>query len=242
MNSSTKPPTVNQARKFNFDMDFKIEDERMRAEIKRQHETELHAEEEHVYVAPSFSEAELQQACRDALEQGIQQGRDEAKQTIDTVLLTMTDRLIKQIEVLLTGEQERIELAQRIALNTTVATIKKIWPSILQQLGLPLLESTLRQAMEYNNEEPRIVVRVHDTLLDAVVQRLPQLQEQQAFAGKVIVLADAGVIAGDCKIEWADGGLERISRTLSQQLDSALERLLSTLNSSQNVDPERNLS
>ena len=239
MNSSTKPPQP--ARKFNFDTDFQAEDERLRTEMLRQQELENFPEEvEPVVVAPSFSEDEMQQACRTALEQGIQQGRQEAQQMVESAVLSVLERTLSQMELLLNAEQQRLELAQMIALNTTIATIKKIWPNILQQLGLPLIESTLRQSMEYNPEEPRIVVRVHDSLLDAVVQRLPQLQQQQAFAGKVIVLSDAGVIAGDCKIEWADGGLERLSRTLSQQLDSALERLLSALKTSQNVDPERN--
>ena len=241
MNSSTKPP--NEARRFNFDMDFKVEDERMRAEMSRQRETSQHVEDQQPYAPPpTFSEEELQQACRDALEKGIQQGRDESRQTVETVMVAIIERAVAQLDMLLAAEQQRIEMSQKIALNATIATIKKIWPGILQKLGMELIESTLRQGMEYNNEEPRIVVRVHDSLLDEVVRRLPQLQSQEAFAGKVIVLADAGVIAGDCKVEWADGGLERISRTLSQQLDNALERLLSTLNSPQNVDPERNLS
>lgn len=236
MSSSTKvPPT--EARRFNFDNDFQVEDERMRAEMARQQEPA----DQPVYTPPpSFSEEEIQNASRTALEQGIQQGREEARQMVENALAAVIENAVSQMESLLNAEQARVDLVQKIALNTTIATIKKIWPSILQQLGLPLIESTLRQSMDYNPEEPRLVVRVHDSLLDAVVQRLPQIQAQQAFAGKVIVLADVNVISGDCKIEWADGGMERLSRTLSQQLDNALERLISNLNSSQNVDPERN--
>lgn len=239
MNSFTKPPVAQQTRKFGFDMDFKAEDDRMRAE-RRQQDMEPAPDSFAHPVAPSFSEDELQQACRDAMEQGIQRGRAESAQAVETVLASMTGQFVAQTTALLEAEQSRTAMAQEIALGTTIATIKKVWPDILRQLGLPLIESTLRQSMDYNPEEPRLVVRVHDTLLDAVVKNLPQLQAQQAFAGKVIVIADAGVIAGDCKIEWADGGLERISRTLSQQLDEAWERLLSTLHSSQNIDPERN--
>lgn len=239
MNSSTKPP-ISQTRKFQFDNDFEVENERMKLEALRRQEQEETFEETEVFVpAPVFSEEELQQACRDALEQGIQQGREEAKHSVENILTSLTGNALVQLENLVSTEHERNQLAEKIALHTTIATIKKIWPSILKQFGLSLVEDTIRQSMEYNNEEQRIVIRVHDTMLDAVIKSLPQLQEQAAFAGKVIVIADQGVIAGDCKIEWADGGMERLSRTLSQQLDTALERLLSTLNSSQNADPER---
>ncbi len=240
MNSSTKPPVG--TRKFQFDNDFEMEDEKRHA---RHHpvEEELieQIEEEPVIVEPVFSSHEIEQARNEGIKQGFEHGMQEAKNSIQNTLIAIVDNAVGHMETLIAAEDKRIALAQEIALSTTVATIKKVWPHILQQLGPAFIEATIRQSMDYNPEEARIVVRVHDTMLESVVNSLPHLQEQQAFAGKVIVLADDSVIAGDCKVEWADGGLERISRNLSKQIDDALERILSSLSNptSQNADPER---
>mgnify|MGYP000884286531 FL=1 len=120
-------------------------------------------------------------------------------------------------------------MAQETALRVAVASLKKFWPQIVQNTGLDVLEKTLREALSNNSTETRMVVRVHDSILDAVIQRLPQIKEQEAFNGKIVVLADANVALGDGKIEWADGGLETLGRGLSQKLDEALERLVATL-------------
>jgi flagellar assembly protein FliH len=241
MNSSTKPPvsSPNSARKFQFDVDFEQEEQRMRVESLRHHEQETQTTEESpVIPARIFSEDEANELRNEAMQNGLRQGRMESLQEIEQSIALLINNMNDKLEELLNADHQRLLMTQEIVIRTTVLTIKKIWPQILQKYSLELVESTIRQSMDYNSEEPRIVVRVHDTLLDEVVKRLPKLQEQQAFAGKVIVIADQSVIAGDCKIEWADGGLDRLSRTLSQQLDAALERILSSLSSS-NTDPER---
>jgi len=242
MNSSTKPPlsTPNSARKFQFDVDFEKEENRMRAESSRHHEQAPPpvVEEQVIVPARIFSEDEANTLRDEAMQSGLRQGRMESLKEIEQSLVLLVNTMNDKLEELLAADYKRLLMTQEIAVRATVLTIKKIWPQILQKFSLELVESTIRQSMDYNSEEQRIVVRVHDTMLDEVVKRLPKLQEQQAFAGKVIVIADQSVVAGDCKIEWADGGLERLSRTLSQQLDAALERILSSLSTS-NTDPER---
>jgi flagellar assembly protein FliH len=57
--------------------------------------------------------------------------------------------------------------------------------------------------------EPRLVVRVHEDQFDAVNERVQEIATQRAYAGKVIVLADPDTVPGDCRVEWADGGIER---------------------------------
>jgi flagellar assembly protein FliH len=234
MNSFTKPPG---AKKFQFNNDFEEDGKR--------HEQEMHAHEEEIFeepeiVAPVFSEEEIELARKEGVQHGFDQGLSEAKNSIQNTLIAVIDNAVGGLQALLAAEEQRTAMAQEIAITTTIGTIKKVWPHVLQQLGPSFIEATIRQSMDYNPEEPRIVVRVHDTMLETVVKSLPQLQEQQAFAGKVIVVADDSVIAGDCKVEWADGGLERVSRVLSKQIDEALDRTLSSISKpSQNTDAER---
>lgn len=243
MSSSTNPPTT-QTRRYSFDLDF--EEERVRLEQIRQEEllrqtesTDLAAME----VPPTFNEAELSQARQESFQSGYDQGVADTKKSIEKQTAELIERMIGKMRQLIDEEEKRIHTAHELALRMSVASLKKVWPHFMQTLGQETVEETIRQALDMNGQETRIVVRVHDTILDAVVKALPHLQEQQAFSGKIIVLADESVMAGDCKVEWADGGLERLSRTLSQQLDHVLDHLLATMKSTTNsIDSERTSS
>jgi flagellar assembly protein FliH len=70
--------------------------------------------------------------------------------------------------------------------------------------------------------EPRLVVRVNEAQFDVLNDKISALAGQKAYAGKVVVLADAEIAAGDCRIEWADGGMERNTATMMQKIEKAV--------------------
>ena len=231
MNSSTNPP-VKPLSRYEFDLDF--DEERLRLEELRQEELLRQSQETEVAAVPpepTYAEEDLLLAREQSFQLGYDQGLADAKKSIEKQTAELAERMVAKLRVLLDEEDRRVKGAQEIALCTSVASLKRIWPQFQQILGTRTVEETIRQALEMNGQETRIVVRVHDSLLDSVVGALPELQTQQAFAGKIIVLSDDGIMPGDCKVEWADGGLERLSRTLSQQLDHVLDHLLATMSS-----------
>ena len=221
-------------RKFQFDADFDEEAEALREEEERraredEEAARLAEQEAALPPPPSFDEDQMRQARQEAFEKGLEQGREEMRGAIENTANLVLDHIAIRLEGMAAEQEKQFHAAQELAVRTSAAIMKKCWPQIVQQLGLDSVERTIRQAMEYNADEMRIVVRVHDTMLDAIVQRLDRIKEQQAFAGKVIVLSDDSVIAGDCKVEWADGGMERLSRVMSSQMDRAIERILAGL-------------
>jgi flagellar assembly protein FliH len=90
-----------------------------------------------------------------------------------------------------------------------LAIAKKIVPDLAARHGLQEIESLLNGAIRDMAREPRLVVRVNDSQLDIVNESIKSITVQHAYAGQVIVIADADTAAGDCRIEWADGGIER---------------------------------
>ena len=58
---------------------------------------------------------------------------------------------------------------------------------------------------------PHVVVRVNDALLAVAKQRLGEAAHTRGFEGRLVVLAEPDIALGDCRIEWADGGLTRDS-------------------------------
>jgi flagellar assembly protein FliH len=76
------------------------------------------------------------------------------------------------------------------------------------------------------HDEPRLVVRVADALLDPLNESLQAARSSAGFEGKIVLLADDSVANGDIRIEWADGGAERDSTRLWREIDEIVARAL----------------
>jgi flagellar assembly protein FliH len=100
---------------------------------------------------------------------------------------------------------EHEELMRRLAL----AAIKKVLPAFTAQNGTQEIEALINETIREWAREPRLVVRVSESDYDALNERIQEIATQRAYSGKVIVLADAEVASGNCRIEWPDGGVER---------------------------------
>ena len=72
-------------------------------------------------------------------------------------------------------------------------------------------------------EEPKITVRLNPSLADSVKPYIADLVKRESFAGKVAVVRDADVCAGNCKIEWKHGGLERTAQDVLKQTEELLK-------------------
>ena len=56
---------------------------------------------------------------------------------------------------------------------------------------------------------PHVVVRVNDSLLTVAKERLGEAARTRGFEGRLVVIAEPEIAVGDCRIEWADGGVNR---------------------------------
>ena len=54
---------------------------------------------------------------------------------------------------------------------------------------------------------PHLVVRVNDQLYEATREKIERQAAQSGFEGRLVILAEPAIATGDCRIEWADGGV-----------------------------------
>ncbi|MGE5147082.1 MAG: flagellar assembly protein FliH, partial [Candidatus Eiseniibacteriota bacterium] len=119
-------------------------------------------------------------------------------------------------------EQATTEAAIRVAL----AVLRKILPSIERRDALPEIEAVFAECLPRAIDEPRIVFRVPDALLDALKGRVDEVAQRAGFRGKVVLLSDDGLGASDCRIEWADGGAERSVDRIWKDVEELVGRVL----------------
>lgn len=74
---------------------------------------------------------------------------------------------------------------------------------------------------------PHIAVRVNDALYAAAKEKLGDIVRARSFEGRLVVLAEPDIAPGDCRIEWADGGINRDSVAADAAISEAVTAYVS---------------
>ena len=112
------------------------------------------------------------------------------------------------------------------ATNLAVAIARKVSPALMRRQPLAELEAMLREFLTRLIDEPRVVVRVPDALIDPLSERIDGLAAGCGFAGRVVLLPDAELSGADCRMEWADGGVDRKTDDIWRDVEAGITRLL----------------
>ena len=74
--------------------------------------------------------------------------------------------------------------------------------------------------------------------LDALKNRMDDLALERGFAGKLILIADDTMEASDCRVEWADGGAERLYERLFAQIENEFAKSMSAIQTTRDSSTE----
>jgi flagellar assembly protein FliH len=84
------------------------------------------------------------------------------------------------------------------------------------------LERFLSDCLHKLYREARLVVTVTPDNADYLRSRLEDLVAQNGFSGRIVIMPEPAMGPGDCRIEWAEGGIEK---NLEATFSSIEERL-----------------
>lgn len=180
--------------------------------------------------APTHSEEALEaaraQAHAEGHAAGLAEGRQAAEAEAEQALTAALDRLAAGLETLVAGEAKAREARDRETLDLCVGLLRRLFPALARKHGQSEIEQVFQDALERLRDEPRVVVRCADRHLDGLKERVDGLAARLGFEGRVVLLADETMQPGDARVEWADGGVERDSERLWQDVERAVERAL----------------
>ncbi|GAB4152356.1 MAG: hypothetical protein Tsb0016_24800 [Sphingomonadales bacterium] len=171
-------------------------------------------------------EAALAEARAQAHAEGHGEGHAQAMAEIEARLATLTQNLLQRLEDVVALQNAAEDNAERMATQLAMAVARSLCQRLITQVPLAEIEGLIAESFALVRDEPRIVIRVAETLLDPLKERLPNLSASQAFAGKVVLIGDDSIIEGDCLIEWADGGLERKMSEIMAAIEHSVGRFL----------------
>ena len=72
------------------------------------------------------------------------------------------------------------------------------------------------------------MVRINDGLYDDARTRIEALAKQSGFEGRLVILSDPDIAHGDCKLEWADGGVTSDRDATDSKIEELVSRYMAS--------------
>ena len=111
---------------------------------------------------------------------------------------------IKGIASRFSGIEARMETE---AVDVAVAVARKLCSELISREPLGEIMALVADCFSHLVATPHLVVRINDQLYDAARANIERQAAQGGFEGRLVILAEPGIATGDCRIEWADGGV-----------------------------------
>jgi flagellar assembly protein FliH len=197
--------------KFLFDMDFS-------APNKTRERPATPAE-----IAQKIANAEAR-AYRD----GFDAAKREAKAESDRRAALALEEIgiaIQAIASRFSGIEARMETE---AVDVAVAVARKLCSELIA--GEPLSEITalVSDCFSHLVSTPHLVVRINEQLYEAARERIERLAKRSGFEGRLVILAEPEIDTGDCKIEWADGGVVLERAAIEAKINELVGRYMAS--------------
>lgn len=178
---------------------------------------------------PKFSADEIEAARAAAFAEGEAAGRQAAygehQQNLEQALRTIA----QQLRAIATGQEHARIAASAEATELAVAIARKLAGRLIERQPLDQVEALVLRCMDDMRDEPRLVIRAAEPVVQQLDAKIDQLVAQSGFGGKVALVPDETMALTDCRINWADGSAERRQTALEQEVDQAVERYLAGL-------------
>jgi flagellar assembly protein FliH len=197
--------------KFMFDMDFAAPD-------KAREKPPTAAD-----IAQKVASAEAR-AYRD----GFDAAQREAKVESDRRAALALEEIgiaIKGIASRFAGIETRMETE---AVDVAVAVARKLCSELLAAEPLGEITSLVSDCFSHLVSTPHLVVRINDALYEDARERIEQLSKQSGFEGRLVILAEPSIASGDCRIEWADGGVVLERAAIEAKINELVGRYMAS--------------
>jgi flagellar assembly protein FliH len=199
--------------KFLFDLDFSVPDKaRERAASTAEIAEQIAAAEARGHRA------------------GLEAGQREAKADSDrraALALEAIGTAIRTIATGFSGIEGRMESE---AVNVAVSVARKLCSELVAREPLAEVAALVSDCFRHLVSTPHLVVRINDQLYDAARERIEAIAKQSGFQGRLVILAEPDIAGGDCRIEWADGGVVLERAAIETKINELVGRYIASRN------------
>ena len=197
--------------KFLFDMDFGAPDKTRERPATP------------VEIAEKIAAAEAR-AYRDGYEAAQREAKAESDRRA-ALALEEIGIAVKGIASRFSGIEARMETE---AVDVAVAVARKMCAELIAAEPLGEITALVSDCFSHLVSTPHLVVRINDALYEAAREKIERQATQSGFEGRLVILAEPGIATGDCRIEWADGGVVLERTAIEAKINELVGRYMAS--------------
>ena len=163
------------------------------------------------------------QAYRKGFNAGEQQAQQDATERIAAALAVIGDGLAR-LDAALAAIEARLETE---AVEVAVAVASKLAPALIAREPLAEISALANECFHHLVATPHVAVRVGAAIYDTAKTKIDEIAAARGFEGRLAVVSDETLAPGDCRIEWADGGVIREHSATISAIDEMVSRYIS---------------
>ena len=178
--------------------------------------------------APSISVADHESSLAEAEMRGYRNGMAAAEAQARTEAERRTAAAFETIGAVIAGLQTSLTTIERRfeaeAVEVAVAVARKLASALIAREPLAEVTALADGCFRELLAAPHVVVRVHESLYAEAKEKLDDIARSRGFEGRLVVMGENDLAIGDCRIEWADGGLVHDRTATEAAIAQAVDR------------------
>jgi flagellar assembly protein FliH len=119
------------------------------------------------------------------------------------------ERIAQAIDTMAQGLAALEARLEAESVEVAVAVAQKLAPELIAREPLAEITALASSCFHQLIAAPHIVVRVAEPIYEIAQPQLEKKAHLHGFQGRLVMLAEPAMSVGDCRIEWADGGVSR---------------------------------
>jgi flagellar assembly protein FliH len=160
------------------------------------------------------------QAYRQGFAAGEKQAQDEAAERTAAALGMIADAM-ERLERSLASISARLETE---AVEVAVAVATKLAPELIAREPFVEISALATESFNHLVKAPHVVVHIGAEIYETAKAKLDEIANARGFEGRLVVLSDPAMAPGDCRIEWAEGGVARDRAATLAVIDDVVGR------------------
>ena len=186
--------------------------------------------------AETFDEDDLAAARAQAYADGEQAGMAAAASGVEANAAQVLERIAESLQGTAQDFTSFAEDWRRDTADIAVSIGRKLAMKLIAEQPMAEIEAMVLDCVGQLREEPRLVIRVSGAVADAIRDRIDHIATRTGFEGHLVVLPDETMTDQDCRIEWAQGGIERSVEDTEAAINRAVDAFMAARPASRNQD------
>src|SRR5258708_36133554 len=120
------------------------------------------------------------------------------------------------------------------AVDVGVGVARKLCSALISGEPLGEIVALVGDCFSHLVSTPHLVVRINEQLYEAARERIERLAKQSGFEGRLVILAEPQIETGDCRTEWADGGVVLGRASIEAKMKALVGRYIPSLSPAPN--------